>query len=70
MWVPAPTVTMTEAVDHVSQEPVTGNENVGPAAPSTEDDKVRVTDWPSPPWALAYRTDSRYVPAAGTPDTS
>ena len=49
---------------------MTGNENVGPAAPSTEDDKVRVTDWPSPPWALAYRTDSRYVPAAGTPDTS
>src|SRR5882757_10728156 len=68
--VPAPSATVTDAVDQVSHDPVTGSVGVGPAAPSTVVDSVRVTDWPSPPCALAYRTCSWYEPAVGIADTS
>ena len=54
--VPAPSATATDAVDQVSHDPVTGSVSVGPFAPSTVVDNVRVTVWPSPPCALAYRT--------------
>ena len=70
VWVPAPSATVTDAVDQVSHDPVTGSVSVGPAAPSTVVDSVRVTVWPSPPWALAYRTCSWYEPAVGIADTS
>jgi len=50
--VPAPSATVTDAVDQVSHDPVTGS--VSAAPPHVHcGDSVRVTDWPSPPCALA-----------------
>jgi hypothetical protein len=57
--VPAARVTGTETVDQVSQEAVAGRLSRGPATPLIRVDRVRVTDCPSPPRALAYLIISR-----------
>ena len=53
VFTPARRLTGTDTVDQVSHEPVTGSESVGPAAPLTVVDSVRVVLWPSPPAEFA-----------------
>ncbi len=68
--VPARSVTVVSATAQVSQEAVGASVSFGPVAPSTCTVSVREALCPSEPTALAYRTASRYDPAAGTAETS
>ena len=56
VFTPALRVTGTDTVDQVSQDAVIGSVSVGPGAPLTVVERVRVVCCPSPPVALAYRT--------------